>query len=222
MPCQQHHSLHHREENVSNFPWNESGGRRLDKQHTNLQRRIEETTCLSPLTGHSLLLSSSSYSDLSDLRLDRVSLAITHQSSGYVNLLLSVTRLTLLVDSCIDALVIRGALQMSRFLSGDYVPAIAWLEQRQGEGDLIRPGHSVRRIVAPIAVTALIIFRQSYLPALLNLLETIFATESTISSSPVINFGDVDNEFQTNSVLYFFGMVYATVVSYMRKMHLLL
>lgn len=37
------------------------------------------------------------------------------------------------VDTCIDALVIRGALQMSRFLSGEPVPAIAWLEQRQGE-----------------------------------------------------------------------------------------
>lgn len=125
-------------------------------------------------------------------------------------------------DSCIDALVIRGALQMSRFLSGDFVPSIAWLEEKQGEKDLIRPGHSIRRIVAPIAVTCLILFRQSYLPALLNFLETILATGSTMSSSPVINFGDLDQEFHTNSIMYFFGMIYATVVSYMRKLHLLL
>ena len=45
------------------------------------------------------------------------------------------------VDTCIDALVIRGALQMSRFLSGDPVPAIAWLEQKQGEvGSLVLAG----------------------------------------------------------------------------------
>lgn len=118
--------------------------------------------------------------------------------------------------------MIRGALQMSRFLSGDYVPSIAWLEERQGEGDLIRPGHKMRRIVAPIAVTALILFRQSYLPALLNLLESILATGSTVSSSPVIRFGDLETEFETNSILYFFGMIYAAIVSGLRKLHVLL
>jgi hypothetical protein len=134
----------------------------------------------------------------------------------------SVSNFYFFPDSCIDALVIRGALQMSRFLSGDYVPSIAWLEERQGEGDLIRPGHKMRRIVAPIAVTALILFRQSYLPALLNFIESILATGSTVSSSPVIRFGDLETEFETNSILYFFGMIYATLVSGLRKLHLLL
>jgi hypothetical protein len=152
---------------------------------------------------------------------DRVSLETPHQSRWYV-CLSPFHPLLHSLDSCIDALVIRGALQMSRFLSGDYVPSIAWLEERQGERDLIRPGHSIRTIVAPIAVTALILFRQSYLPSLLNFLESVLATGSTVSASPVIRFGDLEAEFQTNSILYFFGMIYATIVSGLRKMQLLL
>lgn len=126
------------------------------------------------------------------------------------------------VDTCIDALVIRGALQMARFLEGEACPAIAWLEQRQGEADLVRPGHSVRGVVAPVAVLSLIAFRTSWLPSLFDLLDYAGATSSCIGNSLSVNFRDADSVFQEHPFFYACGAIYAAFVSVLRRLHLLL
>lgn len=125
------------------------------------------------------------------------------------------------VDTCIDALVIRGALQMARFLSGENVPAIAWLEQRQREDDLVRPGHSIRRIVAPVAALSIICFRSSFLPYLVDLLDAACATGSALKGS-VVKFSDAQSEFHGNPLYYICGTIYAAFVSALRRMHVLL
>lgn len=128
----------------------------------------------------------------------------------------------LISDSCIDALVIRGALQMARFLGGEFVPSIAWLEQKQGERDLIRPGHNIRGVVAPVTVAALIIFRKSFLPSLLDLVDILLATKTTIGNSSVVNFNEADEAFRGNPLVYACGAIFAYIVSALRRMHLLL
>lgn len=126
------------------------------------------------------------------------------------------------VDTCIDALVIRGALQMSRFLSGEAVPAIAWLEQRQNEDDLIRPGHKIRSIVAPVAALSLICFRTSFLPYIFDFFDYVSATGSIVGNSLSVNFKDADSVFQTHPFFYACGTVFAAFVSILRRLHLLL
>jgi hypothetical protein len=126
------------------------------------------------------------------------------------------------VDTCIDALVIRGALQMARFLAGEACPAIAWLEQRQGEEDLIRPGHSIRQVVAPAAALSLIAFRTSWLPYFFDMFDYASATGNCIGNSLSVNFSDADSVFQEHPFFYVCGTIYAALVSMLRRMHLLL
>jgi hypothetical protein len=44
------------------------------------------------------------------------------------------------IDSCIDALVIRGAMQMAQFFSGESTAQFQWLEVKEDEDHLNRPG----------------------------------------------------------------------------------
>jgi hypothetical protein len=111
---------------------------------------------------------------------------------------------------------------MARFLSGEFVPSISWLEQKQGERDLIRPGHSVRGVVAPIAVATLILFRKSFLPGMLNLMDMMMASSDAIRKSSVVDFSDADTYFNSNPLIYAMGAIYALIVSGLRKLHLLL
>jgi hypothetical protein len=111
---------------------------------------------------------------------------------------------------------------MSRFLAGEAVPAIAWLEERQGEQDLIRPGHSLRRVVAPAAALSLICFRTSFLPYLVDLLDYASATGSVVGNSLVVSYQDADSVFQTHPFFYACGTAFAAFVSLLRRMQLLL
>lgn len=126
------------------------------------------------------------------------------------------------IDSCIDALVIRGALQMAHFLSGEYVPSIAWLEKRQNEKDLIRPGHKIRMIVAPIVVISLILLRKTSISDLISIIEKSFQSDSLKEFTNIINFQEIDKEFSTDTIIYAMGTIYATLVDLARKMYLLL
>lgn len=126
------------------------------------------------------------------------------------------------VDSCIDALVIRGALQMAHFLSGEFVPSIAWLEKRQNENDLIRPGHRIRMIITPLVVISLILLRKTSISDLINIIEKSFQSNSLKEFTNIINFQEIDKEFSTNTIFYAIGTIYATIVDLARKMYLLL
>ena len=111
---------------------------------------------------------------------------------------------------------------MSRFLSGEAVPAIAWLEQKQGENDLIRPGHSIRKVVAPIAAISLIFFRTSFLPYIFDFFDCASATGGIVGNSISVNFQDADSAFQTHPFFYACGTIYAAFVSVLRRLHVLL
>lgn len=92
----------------------------------------------------------------------------------------------------------------------------------QGESDLIRPGHTLRRIVAPAAALSLIAFRTSLLPSLFDLLDQAYATSSLVHSTLSVNFSEADSVFQTHPLFYALGTAFAALVSVMRRMHLLL
>lgn len=119
-------------------------------------------------------------------------------------------------------MVIRGALQMAHFLSGEFVPSIAWLEKRQNEKDLVRPGHRIRTIVAPIVVISLILLRTTSISKIISVIEKSYQTNSLSELTNIINFHEIDKEFSTSGLLYAIGTIYAAIVDLARKMYLLL
>lgn len=61
------------------------------------------------------------------------------------------------VDECIEGLVMRGAIQMGRFLQGRPTgSSIVWLERRQSANEVQPPGHRRRVWVAMVAVASLV------------------------------------------------------------------
>ena len=44
------------------------------------------------------------------------------------------------MDTCIEAFVIRGAMQMAQFFSGENTAQFQWLEVKEDEDHLNRPG----------------------------------------------------------------------------------
>ena len=63
-------------------------------------------------------------------------------------------------DTCIEALVVRGAMNMARFLQGRPCGRIIhWLEHNQTEKDLKRPGHSRRAFIACCFFTGISLLR---------------------------------------------------------------
>ncbi len=113
---------------------------------------------------------------------------------------------------------------MASFLQGEYTPAISWLEQKESDADLVRPGHTRRRIVAPIAVALLIFFRTSGLSMILDFLEQTFAAKDIVSArgSTIIDFKDAQQAFGGSSITYAVGAVYAAIVAAARKLQVLL
>jgi hypothetical protein len=129
------------------------------------------------------------------------------------------------IDSCIDALVIRGAIQMAQFLSGESVPSIAWLEQKQDEKELYMPGHSIRKMVAPLAVSGVAFVRFSGLGSLYDCFEQICALANIISppsQSQCVDYIDAERVFGGRPVIYVMGIIYASCVALARRFHLLL
>lgn len=57
------------------------------------------------------------------------------------------------IDTCIDALILRGGILMSRFLQGEPIESIAWLEKKETKKDLhVRPNYALRMMSVPFAV----------------------------------------------------------------------
>lgn len=114
---------------------------------------------------------------------------------------------------------------MAQFLSGDSVPSIAWLEKKQKEEELHMPGHSIRKMVGPLAVSSVAFVRFSGLGTLYDCFEQICALANIIappSSSSVIDYSDAELVFGGRPVIYIMGIVYASFVALARRLHLLL
>lgn len=90
------------------------------------------------------------------------------------------------------------------------------------QSDLIRPGHSLRRVVAPVAAFSLICFRTSFLPYLFDCLAYASASGTAVSNSLSVSFSDADSVFQTHPFFYACGTAFAAVVALLRRMHVLL
>jgi hypothetical protein len=113
---------------------------------------------------------------------------------------------------------------MASFLGGDPVPAMAWLEKKQTDKDLIRPGHLYRKVVAPMAVSGVVFLRSTGLSALIEFLEVTFALKHIITpTQTIIDFKDAKKYFgNDNAFLYILGVVYAAAMGLAKKLHLLL
>ena len=111
---------------------------------------------------------------------------------------------------------------MARFLSGEFVPSIAWLEKRQSEKDLIRPGHTMRVILAPIAVAALIIFRASGVGYFLEILDEWSGYKFICTNAVTVDFRDAMKYFGGNPLVYVVGTAYAGFIALLKKMNLLI
>ena len=73
------------------------------------------------------------------------------------------------VDTCIETLTLRGGLLMSRFLQGEPMDSITWLDRKQSKYDLIvKPGYAIRIALLPIIVTGFIIGRNTGISTLLR------------------------------------------------------
>lgn len=73
------------------------------------------------------------------------------------------------VDTCIETLTLRGGLLMSRFLQGEAMDSITWLEKKQSKSDLIiKPGYAIRIALLPVIVTGFIIGRNTGISTLLR------------------------------------------------------
>lgn len=113
---------------------------------------------------------------------------------------------------------------MVQFLSGEYVPSIAWLERKQTQKNLHRPGHFTRSVIAPIAASGVMFYHLSGLGLLYEYIEQFVAIKHLMSSdaATVVRFSDLDSVFSESTLLYCIGIFYASVVSVARKFHLLL
>ena len=73
------------------------------------------------------------------------------------------------VDTCIETLTLRGGLLMSRFLQGEAMDSITWLEKKRSKSDLIiKPGYAIRIALLPVIVTGFIIGKNTGLSSLLR------------------------------------------------------
>ena len=131
-------------------------------------------------------------------------------------------------DSCIDALVLRGAILMARFLEGEKCDAIAWLEKSETKADLasryVRPNYSARVVLAPLTVLLRVAYVNSGLHRLGSLLSGLFSRRSGDDDgcAQVVRFQDAQKEFGGSSVNYVLGALYASLVDFLRRIHLLL
>lgn len=116
-------------------------------------------------------------------------------------------------------MILRGAMQMARFLSGDRFITIQWLEKKQTEKDLIKP-NMFRKIIAPFAVAGVIIWRSFGLSSILNLMEKFSAAGEQISDT-IIPFNEGQEAFQESTLWYLMRGFYASLISMLSSLNLL-
>jgi len=118
------------------------------------------------------------------------------------------------VDTCIDLLVLRGAILMARFLQGEVTDSINWLERKEAKRDLyIKPNYYFRLAVIPFAVGGIIVAHATGLAS---------AVMPSSATGQLIAFDDGAKMFSTGPLRYVSGLLFATLVDVLRKNNLLL
>jgi hypothetical protein len=82
-------------------------------------------------------------------------------------------------DTCIDALIVRGAMLMARFLEGYESDSIVWLDKKQGKNDIIKkPGYWFRvGVIAPMTLIGIFLYRGTGVKELLHTLSKLTAQQ---------------------------------------------
>ena len=121
------------------------------------------------------------------------------------------------VDTCIETLVLRGAILMSRFLQGEPTDSITWLERQQQKSDLpsVKRNAVSRFVVIPVVIGGYIVARGT---GLSNFVKSFFAGNGT---SLLVPFSDVA-VFGTSTIKYICTMAFARVVDILRALQFLL
>jgi len=123
-------------------------------------------------------------------------------------------------DTCIETLVLRGALLMSRFLQGEPQDCITWLEQKEKKEDLpdapIYSRFLVRGLLLPLVLGGYIVSRGSGLSKLVK----GFIPKS--AANLIIPFAQSGAAFGTSTVRYIGTTLFAGIVEILRNFRFLL
>ena len=115
------------------------------------------------------------------------------------------------LDTCIETLSIRGGLLMSRFLQGESMDSITWLEKKRTKSDLyIRPGYPLRMLLLPVLVGGLIIGRTT---GLSTFLRAIFKAHKTDYITPFSRAGAMHG----SGAKYLSAIVFSSFVDFLRS-----
>ena len=131
-------------------------------------------------------------------------------------------------DSCIDTLVLRGALLMKRFLEGEGTDCITWLEEKEGKDALVsKPNQGLRLFFVPFTVLGFILDKsvktfQRFFHEIFSSLQPKQVEDKWDQDEKVIPFNEYQNKFSSSSLKYITGAMYAGIVDLLRRLNLLL
>lgn len=136
-----------------------------------------------------------------------------------LNIFYYIDRILAPIDTCINALVVRGAMQMARFIGGERFITIQWLEKKQTAQDLVKP-NLLRRIIAPISIIGIIIWRSIGISSILDLLEKFGAAGEKLTDT-IVPFEKGKELFQESSGAYLLRSLYMSVITILSGFNLL-
>ncbi len=120
------------------------------------------------------------------------------------------------IDTCIETLVLRGAILMSRFLQGEPQGSITWLEKEDKKEDLpTRSNYLVRAALLPVVLGGYMISRGTGLSAFIDLF-------SSTATTLLVPFSEAGAAFGTNTFTYVGTIFFARIVDVLRGFQFLL
>lgn len=128
------------------------------------------------------------------------------------------------LDSCIDVLVLRGAILMSRFLQGEPTDSIAWLEKRKKKSDLyIKPNYYLRVALIPFVVTGIMVYKGAGLDRVADFVKTVlgFSGSGSVKGMVIVPFTEASKLLGAQQVAYVAGAVITSLVDLLRSLNLL-
>ena len=106
---------------------------------------------------------------------------------------------------------------MNRFLQGETIECIAWLEKKDSKAMLtIRPNYYIRLIIIPFTVAGFIIYKGLGFESIMR----IFISKDAPTS--IIPFQDAAKYFSIHPLKYFASTIFAGIVDALRAMNVLL
>jgi len=122
------------------------------------------------------------------------------------------------IDTCIETLVIRGAILMSRFLQGEPTDSITWLEKLQKKEDLpqVKKSWVTRTMLVPIVIGGYIVARGTGISVFLR------GVMGNGGASMLVPFSEAGALFGTSTIKYVCTVAFARIVDILRHLQFLL